>query len=113
MPTHQEQILLDLVSLFTTSEWGRPAVFVPGAGPAVETTVIKMPDQGMEAAAYGENPADTDIIHVMTSAIPEAENGDRIRLTDTDEAYTVIRVARRSVGRMALACTRNERVALK
>jgi hypothetical protein len=106
-------MLIDIATIFSTSGYGRPAVFAPGSGPSVETVVLLNPERGMEQDAYGENPADTDLIHVQSAVIPGPVQGDRIRLTDTGETFTVQRMARKSIGRIVLICTRNERMSMR
>ena len=112
MTTHQEQIALDLAAIFTSSEYGRPARFVPGSGPVAETVILVNPERGMVPDAFGENPADVEEIHALTAVVGSPVYGDKFETTDTDEVFTVIRKARKSIGRVVLFCTSNARAAL-
>lgn len=117
MTTHQEQMLVDLRAIFTTSEYGRAAEITPGEGAAISTTVLVNPEQGMVQDAQGQNPADTTMIHALTADYSLPAYGDKIRLTATatapEETYDVERIARRSIGRTVLACIRNGGISLK
>lgn len=109
-PTFKEQMESDLAVFFNTEEFGQAAIFSPAVGAQKDCTIVLEAGDGLEMTAIGDTPGAVGRISAKVSEVETPDPGDYFTITETLEAWRVVRVVRRDSQVVTLEVARETRM---